>query len=69
MAASISIAGKSVIDANSPSPIKPDTKLNINAVDIKITVHIKPNTKNARQLRKHATELKNKLLRAGTPCQ
>ena len=69
MAANISMAGNKVIDTNSPSPIKPETTLSIKAVDMNTTVHIKPNTKKARQLRKHATVLKNKLLIAGTPCQ
>ena len=69
MAASISIAGNSVMETKSLSPIKPDNKLNNNAVEINTTVHISPNTKNARQLRKQATVLKNKLLMAGTPCQ
>jgi len=66
MAASISMAGTSTIEAKSLSPVAMEIKLTIKAVLMKISVHISPNTKKARQLLKQATVLKNKLLMAGT---
>ncbi len=69
MAANINMAGSMANEANEASPMRPDTSISTKAVDKKMNDHIRPNTKNARQLLKHATVLKNKLLMAGTPCQ
>ena len=69
MAASISMAGNSAMAAKSLSPTKLEISVMVNVVPKKMSAHIKPNTKNARQLLRHATVLKNKPLLTGTACQ
>ena len=63
------MAGNKAMAAKSPSPIKPPISVMIKVVPKKMAVHITPNTKNARQLLRHATVLKNKLFVTGTACQ
>ena len=63
------MAGNMAIAANSPSPNALPMSVSANMVPKKMNDHIKPNTKNARQLLRHATVLKNKLFATGTPCQ
>ena len=69
MAASISMAGSSAKAAKSPSPTKLEMSVIAKIVPKKMSAHIRPNIKNARQLLRQATVLKNKLLLTGTACQ
>ena len=63
------MAGSNAMAAKSLSPTKLEMSVMAKVVPKKMNAHISPNTKNARQLLRHATVLKNKLLLTGTACQ